>query len=265
MTFADADDRLTPDHLQRYAECIEASTTEPDMIIGGYTAEIEEQGGTVRTEVRPIPAGLDKVGFIRSNMQCFMVWSRLFRAESIAGVRFDTRFGNGEDIVYNTECMARASNVATIGMTGYRYAIRCSSEHALSFYSPTLAETRKEISRLSEIVWSQCDLTDAELAKLRTVCKAYEMVSIADNIFKPCSPHSFREKWRIVKQTVFDDSLYTAVRTYFASHNDIIQDKWFRRSLKMRSPFLMTVIYQQLRTEGSLVRRLQAKIKKLRG
>lgn len=257
ITFIDADDRITADHLQRYVDAISGCNGACDMAVGGYTFVYVRSGEEISW---PIDES-NKRDFILKNKQRSMsigaLWNKLYRSSFIRGFKFDTRFTLMEDLNFNLKLLKETSDVVLFPLTGYIY--RCvDNGNATSKYHANREEVEKINNFLLEDVLKACGLSDED-ARTRVLQDKYLQVFWdVLNLFKADCPLTLPQKRMHINSLVFQDPDIPSSRRYLPwkrqhpfikvfSIGYALHSSWFI-TLAFSGMFLAKYILQKLRT-----------------
>lgn len=193
ITFIDADDRIAPDHLQRYMDAVAQAATPPDMVIGGFD--------------KPIPNGTTLNALIIDDHLGVLSppWNKLYRADFVRGHQFNTRITMFEDALFNNELLTQTTNVLLIPMTGYRY--QPAQGNATSRYHATLEEGWDACTQCRRILLKRAGWSEKTIAEHETKGRFMRVYEVLGNLFKKDSPFTLCQKHREVKRIVFQDRL----------------------------------------------------------
>ena len=135
IMFADADDELLPDAVEK---AISAAESGSDLVFFGFT--IVNPDGTRNDYFEPdavLPSG--EIGDTFTNLYkanlLNQVWAKLFRASLIYdnGIDFqDYRWG--EDRLFIFDCLEKASSISVLSYCGYLYMMHTGSSLITGFY-----------------------------------------------------------------------------------------------------------------------------------
>ena len=124
VLFVDADDSLETDYVARMLAVAREDAS--DVLIGDC---IIEEGGAERRFGMVIPDRCyeDRTELFQdflSDCVPWSLWGKLYRAEALAGLRFDERDYLAEDLDFNARLFAREGLVvSTTALAGYRYHV----------------------------------------------------------------------------------------------------------------------------------------------
>lgn len=203
ITFLDADDRITPDHLQRYVDAVEQAETRPDIVVGGLLQIRSKENLEVENKIK---GGMDRNEYIRTCGEVInnAPWNKLYHKSVIEGHSFNTDYTISEDQLFNLQVLLDAKNIITIPMTGYRYI--CNDESsAMSRFHATLEETKKETQKILDTLCLQTGMTEEEVRQAALKKKFLQGYFNVCNLFKPGCPYSLRRKHNEIERMIFKD------------------------------------------------------------
>lgn len=233
VTFVDADDRLSPDHLQRYIEALRPAPS-CDIVVGGYTLVSGARTEKIEMATSANPEE-GKQRLVLENVN-YVVWNSLFRRTAIGENRFDESLSMGEDAVFVMDVLLGASNVTIIGLTGYCYS-RNGSDHAIFRYHDEqvmerlAAMMRQRVEFLLRAMPISADEVRLRMAKESVLRSAV----FIENAFLPGSPFSLLGKARLMKERMFEDE---AFKEAMKNPKKFPVSTWTVLSYRMRLPLL---------------------------
>lgn len=246
LTFVDADDRVSPDHLALFMEGVIREHEEPDIVVGGFTLE-QPDFGIVAPIALPKECNKRKLVLDNFIMLSVVRWNKLFNAEFAREVEFNTNYNMHEDSVYCTRQLGRTERITTIPMTGYRY-IQAFAGSAISRYSACCEDAQREQGANMHILYQQIGLQGEELEKLDLQQYFEQNTECLRNIFKNDCPLSFRQKYQDVKRLLIADSLMSKAVRQYPKEGKNKSVKLFCLLHKLRSSplatFLLEVLYR---------------------
>lgn len=124
VAFVDADDRLHPDMLRMLSECM--TRTESDIVgcrFFEWRDETEWEQAVRMESAEEQAVTYDADAYLREcllqgNSRC---WSKLYRMETIGGMRFREGLSIGEDMLFVLKVLARADRITEMDYQGYGY------------------------------------------------------------------------------------------------------------------------------------------------
>ncbi len=116
--FVDPDDWIAPGMYGRLLECIEKYNADIAVCGYSYCNEAGEEDETRPYTCRPEEI-LDRKEAMRRMADIppslrHVVWNKLFHRNVIANIRFPEDFRSSEDVLFLTECLLKAGNVACV-------------------------------------------------------------------------------------------------------------------------------------------------------
>ena len=249
ITFADQDDRITTDHLQRYAEAVSGCADgEPDMVCGGITHRWQREKMEKAVPMSATACGSDGKRMIAEAVTPLLdvVWNKLFLASFLrqTGVRFETDIL--EDSVFVHEFLLRTDKVCAIPMTGYTWIHRGTTSNGGSRYHALFEKRFMKVARLHCELLCQVGYTDEEIEGYKRGKSYLGGFFGVLNLFRVGCGLSFGEKKAEVRRLVFaDDERWRFLKQCDrAGHNRA--QRVFDRLVDSRSPWLMTATFTLL-------------------
>lgn len=244
LTFVDADDRISPDHLARYVEGIEQAKERPDIVAGGFV--LEQPNYNVVCDMS-LPEGCDKRQFVMEvdSLIRVVTWNKLYRAEFARQVSFNTHYSMHEDTEWMTRQLGRTDRIAFIPMSGYRYAMVFAGSN-ISRYAAFCEDAQKDISANMHRLYQQIGLSAEEVATMDRQRLFEQNADCLRNLFKPDSPLSLSEKHREVKRLLFKTEGIGRAIAEYPRAGEPTAFKLFRLCHRLHAPWLVTILLDQL-------------------
>lgn len=248
IAFVDADDRLTPNHLQLLIDA--TKTGEPDIIVAGYT-EIDPKYMR-RREIKPAEEE-GMIGRREIAGQLHMVstmWNLLLRRSLItdSGLCFNTDFAVYEDGIFMSQCLMATERVKALPMCGYQHVF-VNEASAVKKYHEEWAEAERMLSELHLQLIEAAGYTEEEVAAERIYSRYMGKQHALHNIFLLGSPFvTSRERVEEAKRLVFDDPEMPMLmqRKYRKRHSKVNRLIGFDLAYDLRSPRYMVFSHQYL-------------------
>lgn len=240
ITFIDADDHITSDHLQRYIDAVNTSDKIPDIVVGGFV--LEQPREKMKYNIG-IPAGGDKQAVVCHGWDLIFgsPTNKMYRRSFLADDRFEQNFTVMEDAVFNLKLLLRTDNVATLPMTGYTY-IQADSGSAVSKYHETFELAADTMMKLLGQLYHQC-LPDSEILKHESHNAYYYGYAKVRNLFKPGSPLTLKEQHDAIKRMTFcDERLLLVASQHRISAESLLMKIWIL-CLRTRSAWITTFAF----------------------
>ena len=195
LTFLDADDRISPTHLQFY---IDAVADDVDMIIGGFT-EYSLNGKEKLYPMESHNSALEGSAFFDYYLSSHtylqgMVWNKFYKTDILAksDIRFHEDIVHIEDLVYNYELLIHCSNVKTITMTGYKYIRR--NDSTTGRFTPNFENSLRLLGDLHSKICKMAGYSEYKISQIMTKKQYVNTYNCVINLFRPDCPISFGEK-----------------------------------------------------------------------
>lgn len=237
LTFVDADDRISKNHLSKL---VEATDDKTDVIISGI--ELVNSAKKNRAEWKcPDSFGINRE-FL--NMHRSLRWSpcnKLYRTATLtkAGIKFDTSYTHSEDAIFNCRLYPKLSGVKMISHCGYSYIQH--GDSAVSKYHPNYYETHRELLRLEREL---CELSELSLSETETRIGRMDYFYTAQavlNLYRQGAPKSRKFRVDRIRQIAFDNNRYGELfKAQFKPEGAYL--KIFNLCLKTKSPFLTELL-----------------------
>lgn len=163
IVFADPDDHLKPNHLQRLHNAVSNEEHSIDIGIGGYT-QISEDGEQIAELFYNMEA-LNGKSYLESVLAyrecpemlfgsvCSKIYRKAFLNENRIRFRTDLRFN--EDTCFNIDAFRKANKIAFCKDSGYIY-VKYYNSSVCSSYLPSLKENN--LFRINQLLDLQKDL-----------------------------------------------------------------------------------------------------------
>lgn len=244
LTFVDVDDRLAPDHLQRYMDAVDKEKT--DILCGGITECWVKEG---REATRPLAdlrgREAKKTLLLEAPIMLNSIWNKMFRHSFVqqSGVQFKEAFTQSQDAVYVRELLLQTERTKLFPLTGYRYMHHRVRTNSMSRYHACFEQVNREKRRLLDQLLAQVGLSDEQIAEHRRAGLYTFTYQCFFNLFRANCPLSFAQKKKDVRRIVFSDkdklaSIKAEDRT---QHNRA--QRIFDAFCRMGSPWAMTAFY----------------------
>lgn len=242
ITFSDQDDRIEPDHLQKYID--KATEREVDIVMGGWRLIRVKEEVTIDQPIKG-----DNLTFAEivkaGDMTLNTVWSKLFRASFLKkiGLQFHEDLGYWEDSIFVKEALVSCPRVSTIEMGGYQWMCRDENSGS-STYKHDFWEAFQIDRSLRVRLWTMGGCTEAEVKHRLADFDFIQGYFFVCNLFKQGSTLSFRERRKEIRRLVFDNAdMRAAIAAQDRKlHNPFI--KIYDFAYDTGSSWWMTVIFQ---------------------
>ena len=247
LTFVDADDRLLPDHLQRYADAVAAEGEEaPDLLCGGITECWVKEGREGTRPLRPLRGREAKTALLLEEpIMVNSIWNKLFRTAFVrhSGVRFKEEFTQSQDAIFVRELLLQTEQMALFPLSGYKYMHHRVRTNSMSRYHACFCHAVEEKQRLLDELLRQVGLSEAEISAHRSATLYVRTYQCFFNLFRANCPLSFAERRREVQRIVFaaPDTLAALKRQDPSAHNRA--QRIFDAFCRLGSPWCMTAFY----------------------
>ena len=207
IAFADADDRLEPNHLQLLADGAEEG--EPDVVIGGYKWYRVEEGTCEEVKGNEQITALSKKDLLHCSSALITVaWNKLYRTHFLRdnGLCFlDKLQFMDEDYIFCLTCLLHTDGVKLIPTCGYKYLMSERTSGSYDYIS-TKEETRQMIRKLRMQLHEQAGTPQEEREDELQNLLFNNGIALVNNLFKHGSPLSFSQRRKEVKRLVFDNA-----------------------------------------------------------
>lgn len=244
LTFIDADDRISADHLQRYMTAVADAEEEPDIVVGGFI--LDQTGGREKAPCNvSIPTGYGKRELIEQCDEVIVgaIWNRLFRTYLARQASFGSEYTMYEDSIFNVTLLEKTDRVLCIPMTGYRYVMQDAGS-AVSRYHATLEAAVADFNTRLHRLYQQVGMTAEETHQCQVADSWLQRYTLVRNLFKSGTPLSFGEQRRAVRRIAFGDPLLReAARQHHYKTESLLLKAWLF-CLRSRSPLLTTLAFR---------------------
>lgn len=253
IVFADPDDHMKSDHLERLLKLISLDDGCIDIGIGGYT-QISEDGGQIaelfyNMDMLNGESVTDAVTAYRKcpEMLFVSVWSKIYRrnflVENAIGFRDDLAFN--EDTCFNIAAFRKARKISFCKDSGYIY-VKYNNSSVCSSFLPSLRDNN--LVRINEL----CNLQKyfgykgEEIERFKTSQLWILAYMLACNPFKAKTPLSFAEGVRKVKEEIFEDQDVVEAWKCHNRNSDNRMLRLFDHLMSLNSPFVMGLVFRSI-------------------
>ena len=249
IAFADADDRLEPNHLQLLADGAEEG--EPDVVIGGYKWYRVEEGTCEVVKGNEQITALSKKDLLHCSSALIAVpWNKLYRTVFIRKESlyfWDKLQAWADDHIFVLTCLLHTDKVKSVPMCGYKYLFGEKSSVSYKYISgkeDACLKLRTLRMQLHEQAGTPQEEREDELQNLLF----NNGIALVNNLFKHGSPLSFSQRRKEVKRLVFDNAemrwAIEARKRYRAVFSRFTKIYLF--AYETGSAFWMTAIFQTM-------------------
>lgn len=249
IAFADADDRLEPEHLQQLMEGTKEG--EPDVVMGGYVWYRIDEGTHEDVQGPEQISALTKRDVLHCSSGIIAVpWNKLYRADFIQ--REQLRFWDelqswADDHIFVLTCLLHTDKISCVPMCGYKYLFGEKSSVSYKY----IAGKEKACERLRSLrsqLHEQAGTSQQEREDEMQNLLFNNGIALVNNLFKEGTPLSFSQKRKEVKRLVFDNAEMRAAiearkryRKQFSRFTNI-----YISAYETGSPWWMTAIFQTM-------------------
>lgn len=263
VTFVDADDRLTPNHLQLLDDATRKD--EPEIVIGGYSST--KNGITQQIKPSDKDIMVSKAELVcRKDLHAVMssVWHLLFSANLIQrnSLLFDVKSIFGEDTAFVFECLLATDKVKLIPNSGYLYAAYRSTTSDRYVDARLRWQGWKSGCEYLEKLAIQAEIPQPEIDRLVNNRRYGYTRDCVRNLFLPGCTLTYSAKIAEVRRIVFEDSDFaeTMTREDRKSHGLFDRFLGFNLAYDLHSPRYLVFSYQFFLPIVEKLRRLKRHI-----
>lgn len=248
FSFVDADDSISPDHLQNFISVIDEDS---ELIIGGYTLFRSKEKEKTQLLLDSYDSNCEAEGIIDGRRRyCQMEettasasWNKLHKTELVRrlALKYNTTFTTYEDTDFYLSLMLSLSRIQFIPMCGYFYvcadegSIQSKWHYDLEYIFEILKKKKRDLRQLSGI--SKETIEHESLKQCYMDC--YWLVC---NFFKPGCPLSLKSKYKEIKRLVNSlDFCQSLPLQDYSKHNKLL--KLFDFAISTKSPLFVTVFF----------------------
>jgi len=229
FTFVDADDEITPDHLQKFVDVIDEDS---ELIIGGYTLirtrENSENTHFLQTfdskDSSNIKAGLLKYIQMEETIASAS-WNKLHKTSLIRGLglTYNTEITTYEDTVFYLQLMKHLKRIQFVPSCGYKYI--CTDEASIqSKWHPDLEQIFEKLALLKAEVrfLAGFDEKQVEIAEAKQLFM--DVYWVICNLYKPGCYLCLSQKREVIKRRINDPDFIKSLSYQDRStHNGLIK------------------------------------------
>lgn len=194
LTFVDADDSISPTHLQTY---VDAVSDDVDVIIGGYTkCNLNGKVISYPMELHHSSEGSSFYDYYLCSDVCLQgsLWNKFYNTEKLlrSGIFFHEDILRLQDVIFNYELILHGVSIRTIPMTGYTYL--CRYDSICGRYAPSFENILNMIDGLKAQICKMAGYSENKINQFLTKKQYINTYISTINLFRPDCPISFGEK-----------------------------------------------------------------------
>lgn len=232
IVFIDADDRITPSHLQIFADAVTTASEPPDIVLGGF-------------DKQPIPKLYHTKRDLVQNDAYNVIsppWNKLYRSDFVKEFRFNTDYTMFEDALFADQLFTRTNKISVIPMTGYTYVQVAGS--AVSRYHKFLEAAWNDCSRYRRIYQREAGLSDEEIDAREVAGRFMRAYNLVRNIYKDGAPLNMRQRHAEIVRIVYKDPIVAKSEETQSWAELSTFVKLWRLCYRSHMPWLMTSLME---------------------
>ncbi len=241
LTFVDADDQITPQHIQLLTDALCCDT---DIVVGGYTLfRVKENNKIVYPIDLTTPFhGRKKYIMDVDSSNKGPVWNKLYKTNFLrnSNILFREDLTIYEDAVFNFELAKCTDNFSFCRLTGYMY-LYYDSDSAMTKYSPTLEKSWLLINSLLRDLKLMEGYSPEILHKQKQEEAYYLGFQLVNNLYRNNSPYRFNDIVREIDRIIFKNKDFAVSYAKVDKSNHNLFYKIFDVLYSLNSPLIMSL------------------------
>lgn len=239
----DADDKLSPNHLEIFADAI---ASDIDFVEGGFT-QIDINGKRSEHKINGKKVDLEECLWTPKYIECSdslgnAPWHTLFRMDFIRKnhIEFDVRFSMNEDRIFKQKAFLSARRMLFIPMTGYVYHASVGS--AMSRWHSMVEESWELFLDLKDEVKRKSGMSDSLISSQRVQIQYYLVWQYVWNMFKSGCPLSFFQKYKKIRSYMSNSDFQKSCKLHDWSKDNLYY-RLYHLCIRLHSPLCVSMLF----------------------